>query len=157
MGYLTPGTSPSFLSFKVWRSLARSFLLSPLQAREGAVGCGLPPFPPTGRRSTRGFLGAEAVGRGCDFQACPHPRPPNSLPGVAASHTWKVRRGTELLAGTISCSSQVSAGVGRAVGGHGRTCHPAVPLREAPQWSWQWAALPHLPPLSSTVRCTWVL
>lgn len=130
MWYLTPGNSPFFLGFKVWHSLARSLLLSPLQAREGAVGCGLPLFPPTGRRFTRGSR-AQAVGRGCNWQACPHPKPPNSLPGAAASHTWMVRRGTELLAGTISCSSQVSAGVERAVGGHGRTCHPAVPLKEA--------------------------
>lgn len=83
MGYLTPGTSPSFLTFKVWCSLATSLLLSPLQAWEGAVGCSLPLFP---RR--RKVSGGTGNGRGgYDFQACPHPKPPNSLPRVAASHS----------------------------------------------------------------------
>lgn len=128
MGYLTPGDSSIFHPFLVsrfvspWLGNCMELHICPLQVQEGA-----------GRRSAKGSWGAQAVGRGCDLQACPHPKPPNSLPGVAASHTWKVRRSTERLAGTISCSSQVSAGVGQSCWGSWQDLPPCSPSEGSPQ------------------------
>lgn len=69
-------------------------------------------------------------------------------PGLLRATARKSEK-AELLAGTISCSSQVSAGVGRAVGVHGRTSEGSPQLLGA--GSGQRCPISHLSPPRSDV------